>query len=92
MMEHVGLRASLIDLINVTDAKNPSTGDVAFALTNVLCNFAEVLRGPAPEVVTGYAPVADDTQALILAELKKLNAHIESLRAAGNSLLVTACE
>ena len=61
------------------DAAGVSTPEQdAMAMTDILCAFADVVRGPAPEVL-GVELVADDTQALILAELRGLRRHLDAI-------------
>lgn len=66
-------------------ASNPDDTEGARQVADILLAFAEVLRGPAPEV-QGVELVADDTPALILAELRAVRELMEVSR---RSALVT---
>lgn len=72
------LHAALLSAFQLDEGVTPATAKHAIAMTDILCAFAEVLRGPAPEV-HGVELVADDTQALILAELRGLRRHLDAI-------------
>ncbi len=65
------LQTALLHAFHIDQVVNSSAA--AEAVANVLCAFAEVLRGPAPDVITGFEIRSDETPALILAELRELN-------------------
>ncbi|MBY0242319.1 MAG: hypothetical protein K2X55_23700 [Burkholderiaceae bacterium] len=58
----------------------------ATLLTDALCAFADVVRGPAVEFVTGEM-VADDTPRLVLAELRKQTTLLEVIAKQGEHQL-----
>lgn len=65
-----------IETMIVSERSNPDAPNSADLLTDLAVAFADVLRGPAPEVIAGVGVEADSTPAQILAELKGLRADL----------------
>ncbi|MBY0243023.1 MAG: hypothetical protein K2X55_27315, partial [Burkholderiaceae bacterium] len=73
-------------IVAAFNAEDGNTETVATALTEMLCAFADVTRGPAVEFVTGEL-VADDTLRLVLAELRKQTTLLEVIAKQGEHQL-----
>lgn len=87
MSNHQNLTAALLAVFNLdTDKAEPAV--VAGAAATVLLAFADAVRGPTAVVgqVVGVELVADDTPALILAELRKQTTLLEVLAKQGDQL------
>jgi hypothetical protein len=85
MSNHQNLTAALLAVFNL-DTDNADPAVVAGAAATVLLAFADAVRGSAPVVaeVTGVELVADETPALILAELRKQTTLLEVLAKQGD--------
>ncbi len=91
MKAHENLHQAVLAMLNLTNGEE-STEVITTAATGILIAFAEVVRGPAPEIA-GVELVADNTQAQVLAELQQQTALLkrivsfqESVMAAGESV------
>lgn len=82
------LRQSLLAAVQLISPGAPeaATEQGVQVMTDILSAFAGLVRGPAPEV-QGVELVADDTQALILAELQRITQHLEKV-SSGDTLRV----
>ncbi len=73
------LRQTLIAVFNVKDSGGDAAEVLATAITEALCAFAEVIRGPAPEIV-GVELTTNDSLANTMRELtNELREHRRSL-------------
>lgn len=88
MSNHEALTAALLAAFNLdSDSADPAA--VAGAAATVLLAFADAVRGPAPvagELVAAEL-IADETPALILAELRKQTTLLEVLAKQGDQPL-----
>lgn len=90
MSNHATLTAALLAAFNL-DADNADPQVVASAAAGVLVAFAQIVRGGPAPVVAELAAVesaADDTPALILAELRKQTTLLEVLAKQGDHAAV----
>lgn len=82
------LRQSLLAAVQLISPGAPeaATEQGVQVLTDILSAFADMVRGPAPELL-GAELAADDTQTQILAELQKITQHLEKV-SSGDALRV----
>lgn len=88
MSNHENLTAALLAAFNLdSDSADPAA--VAGAAATVLLAFAEAVRGPASvaDELVAAELIADETPALILAELRKQNTLLEVLAKQGDRAL-----